>query len=97
MQWQVWFRMTSVEFENWKSQIVTSNADKMGLRKRPSAFTEQGVAMLSGVINSDTAIFVSIQIIRVFVKLRELLQHHVEILQKSTVLNLNPTPLTVSR
>jgi hypothetical protein len=61
---------------------VTSNADKMGLRKRPLAFTEEGVAMLSSVINSDTAIFVSIQIIRVFVKLRELLQHHVEILQK---------------
>lgn len=76
------FQMTVEEFENWKSQIVTSNADKMGLRKRPLSFTEQGVAMLSGIINSDTAISVSIQIIRVFVKLRELLKHHMEILQK---------------
>jgi hypothetical protein len=76
------FQMTSKEFGNWKSQIVTSKADKMGLRKRPLAFTELGVAMLSGIINSDTAISVSIQIIRVFVKLRELLKQHAEILQK---------------
>jgi hypothetical protein len=76
------FQLTSVELENWKSQIVTSNADKMGLRKRPFAFTEQGVAMLSGVINSDIAISVSIQIIRVFVKLKKLLHQDMEILQK---------------
>ncbi len=39
------FELTKKEFENWRSQIVTSNRDKMGLRYRPMAFTEQGVAM----------------------------------------------------
>ena len=41
------FQLTEKEFENWKSQIVISNSQKMGLRKRPLAFTGQGVAMLS--------------------------------------------------
>ena len=41
------FELTKEEFENWRSQFVTSNRDKMGLRYRPMAFTEQGVAMLS--------------------------------------------------
>ena len=54
----------------------------MGLRKPPLAFTEQGVAMLSSVLNSDRAIMVNIQIIRVFTKMRELLQTHKEILLK---------------
>lgn len=54
----------------------------MGLRKPPLAFTEQGVAMLSSVLNSDRAIMVNIQIIRVFTKMRELLQTHKEILRK---------------
>ena len=76
------FQMTVEEFENWKSQIVTSNSDKMGLRKLPFVFSEQGVAMLAGIINSDIAISVSIQIIRTFVKLRKLLQHQEEIIQK---------------
>lgn len=65
------FQLSAAEFENWKSQIVISNADKMGLRKRPLAFTEQGVSMLSGVLNSATAIQVHIQIIRIFTKMQE--------------------------
>ena len=76
------FRLTQEELENWKSQIVISNKEKMGLRKPPLAFTEQGVAMLSSVLNSDRAIMVNIQIIRVFTKMRELLQTHKEILWK---------------
>jgi len=52
----------------------------MGLRKRPLAFTEQGVAMLSSVLNSETAIRVNIQIIRVFTKMREMLMTHKDIL-----------------
>ena len=76
------FRLTTEELENWKSQIVISNKEKMGLRKPPLAFTEQGVAMLSSVLNSDRAIMVNIQIIRVFTKMRELLQTHKEILLK---------------
>ena len=66
------FRMTDEEFLNWKSQIVISKSEKMGLRKAPLVFTEQGVAMLSGILNSETAIKVNIQIIRVFVKLRRI-------------------------
>ena len=49
---------------------MTSNAEKMGLRHPPMAFTEQGVAMLSSVLNSKIAIQVNIQIIRAFVLLR---------------------------
>ncbi len=68
------FEMTKAEFQNWRSQFVTSNSsDKMGLRYAPYVFTEQGVAMLSSVLNSPRAIAVNIKIIRVFTKLREML------------------------
>ncbi len=76
------FQMTPEELEEWKSQIVISNKEKMGLRKPPLVFTEQGVAMLSSVLNSDTAIMVNIQIIRIFTKMREMLATHKEILVK---------------
>lgn len=74
------FQLTEKEFENWKSQIVISNTKKMGLRKRPHAFTELGVSMLCSVLNSETAIRVHIQIIRIFVKMKELLFTHKDIL-----------------
>jgi ORF6N domain len=74
------FEMTSEELKNWRSQFVTSNSDKMGLRYPPFCFTEQGVAMLSSVLNSETAIHVNIRIIRVFTKMRELLLTHKDIL-----------------
>ena len=65
------FQLSQGEFENWRSQIVTSNsAARMGLRRRPYAFTEQGVAMLSSVLNSERAIEVNIAIMRTFVHLR---------------------------
>ncbi|MCF8373220.1 MAG: ORF6N domain-containing protein [Bacteroidales bacterium] len=76
------FQMTQEEFNNWKSQIVISNSVRMGLRKPPLVFTEQGVAMLSSVLNSDTAIDVNIQIIRVFTRMREMLLSHKDILLK---------------
>ncbi len=76
------FQLNTKEFENWKSQIVTSNSEKMGLRKRPFVFTEQGVAMLSGVLSSKIAIRVNIQIIRVFTKMREMIVNHKEIFLK---------------
>ena len=75
------FQLDKKEMENWKSQIVISNSEKMGLRKLPLAFTEQGVAMLSSVLNSDRAINVNIQIIRTFVKIRELMATN-ELLQR---------------
>ena len=66
------FQLTSEETQNWKSQIVTSNlAALMGLRKRPLAFTEQGTAMLSSVLNSEHAVKINIAIMRAFVKLRQ--------------------------
>lgn len=76
------FQFTSREMQNWKSQIVTSNSDKMGLRKLPFAFTEQGVAMLSGLLNSDRAIQVNIAIMRAFVKLRAILTANKELARK---------------
>jgi hypothetical protein len=76
------FLMTKEELMEWKSQIVISKNLKMGLRKPPLVFTEQGVAMLSSILNSERAIMVNIQIIRVFTKMRELVQTQKEILYK---------------
>jgi hypothetical protein len=67
------FQLTSAELENWKSQFVTSNRERMGLRKLPFAFTEQGVAMLSAVLRSETAIQVSLKIINAFVAMRRVI------------------------
>ncbi|MFH1505199.1 MAG: ORF6N domain-containing protein [Candidatus Omnitrophota bacterium] len=67
------FILSKEEFENWRCQFGTSKEIKMGLRYSPMAFTEQGVAMLSSVLNSKRAIMVNIQIMRTFTKLREML------------------------
>lgn len=67
------FQLSKEEFLFWKSQIVTSKADMKGLRRPPYAFTEQGVAMLSGILNSDTAIEINISIMRAFVAVRQAL------------------------
>jgi hypothetical protein len=83
------FQLNQPEFENWKSQIVTSKSVAMGLRKKPLAFTEQGIAMLSSVLNSDLAIQMNIRIIRVFTKMRKLLETHQEIFQRLMVLEKN--------
>ena len=72
------FTLTRKEFENLRSQIGTSSWG--GIRYMPMAFTEQGVAMLSSILNSKTAIEVNIRIIRVFTKLREYTLTHKEIL-----------------
>jgi len=74
------FILSSQEFENLRSQIGTSSWG--GARYIPMAFTEQGVSMLSGVLNSQVAIQVHIQIIRIFSKMRELLLTNKEILLK---------------
>jgi hypothetical protein len=72
------FQLNEAEFENWKSQIVMSNSIKMGVRRLPYAFTEHGVAMLSSVLKSTTAIQVNINIMRAFVKVRQLIQSTTE-------------------
>lgn len=72
------FLLTEKEYQNLKSQNATSSWG--GTRKSPNAFTEQGVAMLSSILNSDIAIEVNIRIIRVFTKIREYALTHKEIL-----------------
>ena len=74
------FELNAKEFENLRSQIGTSSWG--GTRYLPMAFTEQGVAMLSSVLNSSTAIDVNIQIIRIFTKMKEMLLTNKDILLK---------------
>jgi hypothetical protein len=74
------FRLTADEFTNLKSQFVISSWG--GSRSRPYAFTEQGVAMLSSVLNSERAVKVNIAIMRAFVKLRESLETNRELARK---------------
>ena len=74
------FELTQTEFDSLRSQFATSKTGRGGARYLPMAFTEQGVAMLSSVLNSETAIRVNIQIIRVFTKMRELLSTNKDIL-----------------
>jgi len=81
------FRFTKSEYDSLRSQIATSKR-KGGRRYLPYAFTEQGVAMLSSVLNSKQAIKVNIQIMRAFVKLREILSTHKELAQKLKELEL---------
>jgi ORF6N domain len=76
------FELSKEEFEDWRSQFVTSNSDKMGLRYKPMAFTEQGVAMLSSVLKSERAIEVNIAIMRAFVELRKISSSHKQLAQK---------------
>ena len=76
------FEMSKPEFAHWRSQFVTSKQDMKGLRYSPFCFTEQGVTMLSCILNSDTAIEVNIRIIRIFVRLREIVLTNQEILLK---------------
>ena len=68
------FQMSMDEFEKWRSQIAMSKSDIMGLRRPPYAFSEQGVAMLSSVLNSERAILVNIAIMRAFVQMRTILE-----------------------
>jgi phage regulator Rha-like protein len=77
------FQLSEEEFEYWRSQIVMSNPSaKMGLRRPPYAFTEQGVAMLSAVLRSKQAVQISIAIMDAFVRLREMLATHKDIARK---------------
>jgi len=77
------FQLTKEELELWRSQIVISKpAARMALRRRPYAFTEQGVAMLSSVLRSSQAVKVNIAIMRAFVRLRELLATHKDLAHK---------------
>ena len=72
------FQLNATEFENLKSQFVTSSWGG-ARRARPYAFTEQGIAMLSGILRSKRAVQVNIEIMRAFVQLREMLISHQEL------------------
>lgn len=76
------FELSKEEFNDWKSQVVISNSDKMGLRKIPNVFTEQGVSMLSAILKSDIAIERSVQIIRAFINMRKLISSNQVMFEK---------------
>ena len=94
------FQLSASEFTDLKSQIATSNPDGKlahlksqiatsswgGIRKAPKVFTEQGVAMLSAVLNSSTAILVSIAIMEAFVRMRHFMMANAEVVCRMNVL-----------
>jgi hypothetical protein len=67
------FVLSNSEFQTWRSQFVTSKGDRKGLRYAPMAFAEPGILMLSTVLNSERAILVNIEIMRAFVRLRQMI------------------------
>lgn len=76
------FQLSTEEFENWKSQFATSKSIIMGARKKPYAFTESGIAMLSSVLRSEVAIEVNIRIMRAFVAMRHFLTSNTLLFQR---------------
>jgi len=76
------FQLTTEEFRLLMFHFGTSKNGRGGTRKLPQVFTEQGVAMLSSVLNSKRAIQVNIQIVRTFTKMRELLSTHKELRER---------------
>lgn len=87
------FQLTPQELESWKSQIVMSNSIKKGLRHMPYAFTELGVAMLSSILNSKTAIQINMGIMRAFVAVRESVSYISETSHRLSLLEQNFTEL----
>lgn len=79
------FQMTNDELEIWKSQIVMSNSVKMGMRRNPYVFTELGVAMLSSVLASKTAIQINMGIMRAFVSIRQMIAEDSPLKRLSTL------------
>jgi hypothetical protein len=80
------FQLTQEEAASLRSQSVTSKAGRGGRRTAPYAFTEQGVAMLSSVLSSPRAVQVNIEIMRAFVRLRQMLQQNTELARKLAAL-----------
>jgi hypothetical protein len=80
------FQVTPEETESLRSQIATSSRGHGGRRHRPYAFTEHGAVMLASVLNSPVAVQASIQVVRAFIRLREVLAAHKELARKLTEL-----------
>ena len=101
------FQLTKDEFENWKSQIVISNYGNLksqfvtsswgGTRKLPYAFTENGIAMLSSVLRSSTAIQVNIRIMRAFTAMRQFISSHAQMFQRMETLERTQLSLMAFR
>jgi phage regulator Rha-like protein len=76
------FELTNEEFNEWRTNFLKSQSDIKGLRHSPFAFTEHGVLMLASVLNSERAIQVNIQIVRIFARMRQLIVDHKEFVEK---------------
>lgn len=76
------FQLTDEDMLNWRSQIVMSIKDKMGLRRNPYAFTEQGVAALSGILKSPKAVEINIQVVRAFVAMKRFINSNALVFQR---------------
>jgi ORF6N domain len=76
------FQLTREEVRSLRSQIATSKQGRGGRRYTPLVFTEQGISMLSTVLNSERAIQVNIEIMRAFVRLREMIATHKDLARK---------------
>ena len=87
------FQLTSEEVKSLRSQLATSKQGRGGRRYAPYVFTEQGVAMLSTVLNSERAIHVNIEIMKAFVRLREILASHKDLAKNS---KYSKTSMTLS-
>ena len=79
---RIMFQLTKEELNDWMSQIAISNKEKMGIRKMPYAFNEQGVAMLSAVLRSDIAVKISVQIMDAFVEMRKFIGSNIRLFQR---------------
>jgi ORF6N domain-containing protein len=80
------FQLTGEEVRSLRSQFATSKQGRGGRRYAPLVFTEQGIAMLSSVLNSERAIQVNIEIMRAFVRLREMIATHKDLARKLAAL-----------
>ena len=96
------FQLSTEEFVNLRSQFVISSSGYGGRRYAPYAFTEQGVAMLSTVLSSERAVAVNIEIMRTFVRVRELANTHHDLAKRLAEIELKTESLelqhdTISR
>jgi len=90
------FQLTAEEYSALRSQFVTSNIGRGGRRYAPYAFTEQGVAMLSSVLNSPRAIAINIEIMRAFVQVRSMAATHQDLAQQLAELQDKTESLAMS-
>lgn len=74
------FEFTKIELDDFRNRFGNTSKEIMGLRIAPFAFTEHGILMLASVLSTERAIQVNIQIVRIFIKMREMLMMHKEVI-----------------